>query len=327
MKYLLLSLLLRWVLCGFPLHAQDYAVHMHDLAYVIEDTTDRQQVLAAMDQFHTNTGVSISFLSLFENSIYTTGAKQNEAQWLQQQEYGVSISVKAAHRHSKPFLQCEMRVSPALTEWLPTHERQRIQHDIVEYYFKGSFIPSNAYSRGLIAGMEAMERVIAENKNRTEPLSLTERVREVLLTMQEECTEAEDSLLKAVSMQSEALEKVIKKGYFYPPRIKGPNDEFIGDGMSQYAAPIVRTAAEKKQMEPIMLALDSVRNHLYRADYALQRNRAVVAWVEEVLPPQPLAALVEEVDQVVHEEDPARLMTAIRTTVEQVVATDLTETK
>ena len=326
MNYITVSLLLIGLLPSRSLHAQNQTRKMSDLAYVIEDTTDRRQVLAAMDQFHANTGATLSFLALFEDDIYTNSAEQNEDQWLRQQDYGISISIKVADRN-KTFSRCDIRISPVLTEWLPTHERQRIQHDIMEYYFDGDLITSNAYTMGLVGGIRAMQEVIIKNKNRSDPLSITERVREVLLVMQEESSDAEDSLSEVVSMRSEVLEKVIEKGYFYPPRIKGPNDEFIGDGMSQYAALIVRTAAEKKQMEPIMLALDSVRNTLYRTDYALQRNRAVATWIEEVLPPEPLAALSEKVDQAINEEDSARLTAAIRTTLEQMMTIDLAETK
>ena len=99
--------------------------------------------------------------------------------------------------------------------------------------------------------------------------------------------------------------------------------------MSQYAALIVRTAVEKKQMEPIMLELDSVRNHLYRADWALQRSRAVVTWIEETLPSEPLAELVEKVAQSVDdpESESTALNAAIRAELGQIIDADLAETE
>ena len=326
MKYLLLSMLLGWLLSGASLYAQDDHTHMNDLAYVIEDTTDRRQVFTVTEQFYVSTGAAISFLSLYEDSFYARYAEPNEVQWLRQQEYGISISVKVDPRN-KAFLRCDIRTSPALTEWLPTHERQRIQRDIMEYYFSDQPSPSYAFSRGLIEGVKAIQAVIIKNKNRSEPWSLTEQVREALLVMQEESAEAEDSLVEAVSVRSEALESVIEKGYFYPPRIKGPNDEFIGDGMSQYAALIVRTADEKQQMEPIMLELDSVRNDLYRADYTLQRSRAVVAWIEQALPSEPLDELTERIAPLMEvvEDEPTARNAAIRTGLEQIIDTDLSE--
>ncbi len=215
-----------------------------------------------------------------------------------------------------------------MPEWLPTKDQQQIQADLMEYYFDDP-IPNDAYTQGLLAGIEAMKKVILNNKNRSEPLPLIDHVQEVLLTLQKESKAAADSLIDAVTVRSKILEGTIEKGYFYPPRIKGPNDEFIGEGMSQYAAPIVRSEAEKSQMEPIMLELDSVRNALYWADYGLQQNRDKMEWIESALSDQALAELSQDITPLISvpESDHLQMMTAIRTEIERMITNDLEEAK
>ena len=64
-----------------------------------------------------------------------------------------------------------------MPEWLPTKDQQQIQADLMEYYFDDP-IPNDAYTQGLLAGIEAMKKVILNNKNRSEPLPLIDHVQE-----------------------------------------------------------------------------------------------------------------------------------------------------
>jgi len=80
----------------------------------------------------------------------------------------------------------------------------------------------------------------------------------------------QDTLREEVIVKSDQLIEVIDKGGFFPPRIKGFNNEFIGEGMSEYATLIVRSRDELREMETIMIELDNSRNELYLKDVQLQ---------------------------------------------------------
>lgn len=97
--------------------------------------------------------------------------------------------------------------------------------------------------------------------------------------------------------------------------------------MSAYAAPIVRTAAEQAQMEPIMLELDSVRNALYWTDHKLQQNIDRLSWIEDALLDEALATLSEEIAQSIDSPtgEHQTLLGTIRERIEQVMVADLEE--
>lgn len=318
-KPLRYGLLVGCLLVTLRLSAQDEAVPLDDLAFVIEQTFNRNEVRAAMQDFHASTGVALSVTTLFEGGVYTAPAQAVNDLWLQNHTYSLSILLTLAPR-SKAFRTCQMRVGTATHEWLPIQDRQQIRQDIMEHYFRSTLSPDDACTQGLLMGFRALKERILANQNRSEPWSVSERVREALLSMQEEGKSAEDSLAEAVATQSDALEAVIQAGYFYPPRIKGPNDEFIGEGMSQYAAPVVRTDAERSQMEPIMLELDSVRNALYRADVQLQRTRSEREWIAASLSEEAVAILAEQIAPTL--TAPPDLRT-VRAAVEQRMGNDL----
>ena len=312
----------------FLTYAQDIPVVMDDIAFVLEQDANRKEVRSAMEDFYESTQTSLRIAAIFADDIYAPSVRAAFDSWLPNQEYGISILL-LVNPTDKDFYECALQASSSMVAWLPTKDRQRIQQDIMEYYFRSTPIVTDAYSQGLLGGIRAMKECILVNKNRSEPLSIAEHVQEILLTMQAESNEAGDSLTEAVARRSEALEKVIAKGHFYPPRIKGPNDEFIGVGMSKYAAPIVRTTAQKAQMEPIMLELDSVRNDLYWTDFNLQQNLDRIEWIEEALVDEALAELSEKIAQSTEFFSGERQMspTGIRAKVEQIVVSDLKEPK
>ncbi len=113
--------------------------------------------------------------------------------------------------------------------------------------------------------------------------------------------ESQNALKKTVDEKSAKLEEVIEKGYFYPPRIKGLNDEFIGDGMSRYAALIVRTPEQLREMEDIMIELDEARNDLYRSDVELQKVKRKIAFLEPKLTEEAFEGFAAEVKREINE--------------------------
>ena len=147
----------------FGAFAQGSRVPLDDLAYALEDTTNRREVRAAMQQFHANTQVGLAIATVFENGVYAAGGRQNATEWLHQQTHSITIFITLGER-SKAFRQCDIRVSEAVEALLPLEDRQQIQTGLLEFYFRSSPIPTNAYTSGLLAGIAAMEKRILENK-------------------------------------------------------------------------------------------------------------------------------------------------------------------
>ena len=106
---------------------------------------------------------------------------------------------------------------------------------------------------------------------------------EVAMDISKSITLEKDTAMEEVSKKSIRLENVIEKGGFYPPRIRGLNDEFIGEGMSKYASLIERSNEEREQMEDIMLELDSTRNDLFLVDVKLQLLKNELSYIGDQL--------------------------------------------
>ena len=162
-KIMRCSLWLMGWLGTFGAYAQGNSTLLDDLAYALEDTTNRREVLAAMEQFHAKTEVGLAVAAVFENGLYAPGARQHVTEWLPQQTHGITIFITLAER-TKAFRQCELHVSPSVEAWLPPEDRKQIQTGLLEFYFRSSPIPTNAYTSGLRAGIAAMEKKILESK-------------------------------------------------------------------------------------------------------------------------------------------------------------------
>ncbi len=128
---------------------------------MIENPEDREHVSAAMQQLQASTQVAIAVITVFEHDVYSTGSRAQSAQWLAQQQLGITIFLTAAN-HTKAFQKCELQVSPAVETLLSAQDRQQIQTDLMEYYFHSTPVPSDAYTAGLVAGIEAMQKRILE---------------------------------------------------------------------------------------------------------------------------------------------------------------------
>lgn len=308
----------------FPLfvRAQHVPTPLDDLAYVIDQEEDEEKVQQALYSFHKITGAAFRIVTLFEENHDEYPVKESSQQWLQQQTQGIFMTVTVS-QPGHGYVSTDIKTTPSLAGILTVTERNYIVQEIIEPVFKDSPVPNDACTKALLVGIQAIQNALQQNDYSIETL-----VRETLLLLQEENKVAVDSLKKNVVKQSEALEKVIQKGYFYPPRIKGPNDEFIGEGMSKYAAPIMRSEATKAQMEPIMLELDSTRNQLYWADFSLQRTLKTKNLIEDTLHPQAFKTFAAAIEVVVGEQaitKPEGFMQAIRKEVERALEKSLEE--
>lgn len=261
-----LGLMAYWLSLSLA-QAQDNPVVMDDLVFVVEQSFNRNQLLTAMDQFHTNTGVGLAITTVYQDDVYTTFAQQTQDRWLQR---ALGLSLFITLNKDKTYQQCVMQVTPAVELLLPTEERQRIQRDFMEYYFLGDFTTDDAFTQGMLAGIAEMGKQVLRRLNPSSD-DHTLRIENALLETRIDNKHHIDSLREEVKNWSDELEDVIKRGGFYRIIITGPNDEFIGEGMSRYAALIERDEMVKKEMSEIMLEHDNTRNQLYISDVTLQK--------------------------------------------------------
>lgn len=162
-KIIRYSLWLISLLGTFGTYAQSTSTLLDDLAYALEDTTNRREVFTAMQAFHTHTQVGLAVATVYENGTYAASSQGDITQWLGQQTHGITIFITVSER-TKAFQACQMRVSEAVEILLPLEDREQIQKGLLEFYFRNSPIPSNAYTSGLLAGIAAMQKKILENK-------------------------------------------------------------------------------------------------------------------------------------------------------------------
>ena len=157
------SLWLVSLLGTFGTYAQSTGILLDDLAYALEDTTNRREVFSAMQAFHTHTQVGLAVATVYENGSYAASSQGDITQWLGQQTHGITLFITVSEQ-TKAFQACQMRVSEAVEVLLPLEDREQIQKGLLEFYFRNSPIPSNAYTSGLLAGIAAMEKKILENR-------------------------------------------------------------------------------------------------------------------------------------------------------------------
>ncbi len=143
--------------------AQEAGWVLNDLAYALESPANRQEVVLALQQFQKNTQVALLVSAEFEQGVYATDARNEAAVWLQKQTHGITVFITLA-KDTKAFQKCEMQVSDAVKALLPAEDRQQIRTGLMEFYFRSSPIPTDAYTQGLLAGIEAMKKRILERK-------------------------------------------------------------------------------------------------------------------------------------------------------------------
>ena len=150
-------------LLTFAARAQETVWVLNDLAYALENPDNRTEVVAAMKQFQKNTAVTLSVSAEFERGVYATDARQQATTWLQKQPHGITVFITLSE-DTKAFRECTIAVSQAVAALLPAEDQERIRTGLMEFYFRSSPIPTDAYTRGLLAGIAAMEKRILEGK-------------------------------------------------------------------------------------------------------------------------------------------------------------------
>ena len=161
MKLMMISTILS--LLVLSAQAQTDSRMLSDLAYALESPANREEVLAAMQQFQHNTQVALLVHAEFEQDVYGSYNQPQLTTWLQEQTHGITVLITLAEG-TKAFRQCQLQVSEAVEALLPLEDRALIRTGLMEFYFRSSPIPTDAYTQGLLAGIEAMEKKILENR-------------------------------------------------------------------------------------------------------------------------------------------------------------------
>ncbi len=180
-----------WLAAGY-VYGQSAGWVMDDLAYALANPINREQVMTAIQQFQTNTQVSMSVTSAFEQDVYHINSEQQRDQWLRQQAPGIAILL-TLDKGTKAFRTCEIQVSPAVEALLPVADCKQIRTGLMEFYFRNSPVPTDAYTEGLLAGIAAMEKKILENKEKS--IDIEKEILPVLV----EITDIDDEFSAGIS--------------------------------------------------------------------------------------------------------------------------------
>ena len=139
---------------------QDRPVVLDDLAFVIEQPFNREEVWSAMQQFHADTQVGVAITTVYQDDPYAILTRQSQADWLKR---ALGISLFITLDEDKAYQQCVMQVTPAVELLLPSEDREQIQKELMEHYFFSDLTPDDACAQGLLVGIAAMkERILRD---------------------------------------------------------------------------------------------------------------------------------------------------------------------
>lgn len=331
MKHCEISCCLWIVFLVFPLSicAQRTPTPLDDLAYVIEVESEEDRVQQALYNFQQETGIPFIVAIVYEDHPYAVSVQEHHHHWLQRQEHGVSLIVTVA-QETKTYRKSDLQVSSALANELTLSERQQIMQEVVEPIFKGHPVPHEACTRGLLAGIKAIQSALQQNDYSTKML-----VKEVLLTMQEEHKLAVDSLRKNLEIQRKAYYQIIDDNHWLRWMYAGKDGIFIREGISQdekinkQAQPFLGLTIQpedRKKYDEAKLQLFDQWASIYRGDKILLHILAKDALVKDLLEEEPLKAFEEQIQGQVQEghlEDITAKFKQIETSVRQHIENEL----
>jgi hypothetical protein len=124
----------------------------------------------------------------------------------------------------------------------------------------------------------------------------------ILNKIQSEDENKIDSLREHLDELSDQIEEVIVKGGFYPPRIKGPNNELIGEGISEHLDVEAKSEETKSKLSPIINELDEARNNSIEADLSLKVILKSLEFVINKLSSNHFENFVKEITPVISDQ-------------------------
>jgi hypothetical protein len=76
------------------------------------------------------------------------------------------------------------------------------------------------------------------------------------------------------------IEEIIENEGFYPPRIKGKNEELIGEGISLYISKSNKSEDVKSRLTDVIIRIDQARNNLIDLDVPIQESLVEIGILE-----------------------------------------------
>jgi hypothetical protein len=91
-----------------------------------------------------------------------------------------------------------------------------------------------------------------------------------------------DSLKEEMKPFIKEIEDIVETENFYPPRIRGANDELMGEGISLYIGIINKSEEIKSRLSQSVLTIDEARNNLIELDIPLQELKITIELLNEL---------------------------------------------
>jgi hypothetical protein len=104
-----------------------------------------------------------------------------------------------------------------------------------------------------------------------------------------------DSIKGQMQPFIEAIEGIIESENFYPPRIRGENDELIGEGISHHIAIVDKPENIRSRLSQSVKSIDEARNHLIQLDIPIQELKPTIELLNELKEGEPFEELVESI--------------------------------
>ncbi|HEX9651137.1 MAG TPA: hypothetical protein VGA21_11290, partial [Cyclobacteriaceae bacterium] len=104
-----------------------------------------------------------------------------------------------------------------------------------------------------------------------------------------------DSIKGQMQPFIEAIEGIIESENFYPPRIRGENDELIGEGISLHIAIVDKPENIRSRLSQSVKSIDEARNHLIQLDIPIQELKPTIELLNELKEGEPFEELVESI--------------------------------
>ena len=104
-----------------------------------------------------------------------------------------------------------------------------------------------------------------------------------------------DSLRKAMEPFIKTIENIIERENYYPPRIRGVNDELIGEGISLHIGIVNKPGKIKSRLSEAVLAIDEARNGIVKIDTSIQSFKSALGKLNEIQEDEPFQQFMEEI--------------------------------
>ena len=220
--------------------AQNVASPLDDVAFVIEDTKDEETVQQAIDDFYQATEVNLKVTTLYQEDDMDATIQQRHEQWLQTYPKGISIQL-TLKKDTKEYQATTMLVTPLVEALLTEEERSLIIEGTMIPIFRNSPAPNDAYTRGLLVGINALQKLLLEKQADMVPTLPEDIVRIAHIdeefaagidneTLRIDYQIKNDDIDKLKAAKLEVFKRLAKEPCFTTPLEIVENGSFLWDG-------------------------------------------------------------------------------------------------